>query len=134
TECPRTPDTKGPSFEYFWRSRDGMIARRLTEVQRQLPRPQIPVVVYVFDHTHLPDLVKGVPGVIELLSPGDVFVPFGFSPVRRSATPVAINDGAWKRVITPKQLETIKSDHGWSDQELLSGIRLEQLAPCYSFV
>ena len=90
--------------------------------------------VYVFGHTHLPDLVKGVPGVIELLSPGDVFVPFGFSPVRRSATPVAINDGAWKRVITPKQLETIKSDHGWSDQELLSGIRLEQLAPCYSFV
>ena len=133
-ECPRTPETRGPSFEYFWRSRDGMIARRLAEVQRQVPHPEIPLAVYVFGHTHLPDIAKGVPGVIERLSPGDVFVPFGFSPIRRSATPVAINDGAWQRVVTPKQLETIKSDRGWSDQELMRSIRLEQLAPCYSFV
>ena len=35
TECPRTPDTQGPAFEYFWRSRDLIITRRLDAVQPQ---------------------------------------------------------------------------------------------------
>lgn len=134
TECPRTPDTVGPAFEYFWRSRDLMITRRLDAVQPQWKNANRPIEAFVFGHTHLPDTQRGQPGTIEKLSPGEVFVLFGFNPVRMSITPVAINAGAWQRTVTPNALDLLRSDHGLSEQALLRSVQPENLAPCYSFV
>jgi hypothetical protein len=134
TECPRTADTLGPAFEYFWRSRDLVITRRLAAVQAQLQNAGRPIAAFVFGHTHLPNNIRGQPGTIEKLSPGEVFVLFGFNPVRTSVTPVAINAGAWQRTVTPNQLDELRNDHGLSEQALLRAVRPEHLAPCYSFV
>src|SRR5262249_47414507 len=37
TECPRTADTRGSLFDYFWRSRDQMFSRHLDAIARRLP-------------------------------------------------------------------------------------------------
>ena len=134
TECPRTADTLGPAFEYFWRSRDLIITRRLDAVQPQWKNASRPIEAFVFGHTHLPNNQRGQPGTIEKLSPGEVFVLFGFNPVRTSITPVAINEGAWQRTVTPNALDELRNDHGLSEQALLRSMKPEQLAPCYSFV
>jgi len=134
TECPRTADTQGSAFEYFWRSRDRVINHRLEAVQPLLRNTGHPIEAFVFGHTHLPNNIRGQPGTIEQLSPGEVFVLFGFNPVRTSVTPVAINAGAWQRTVTPNQLDELRKDHGLSEQALLRSMRPENLAPCYSFV
>ncbi len=133
TECPRTADTQGPAFEYFWRSRDLVITHRLAAVQPQLRKGRA-IETFVFGHTHLPNNIRGQPGTIEQLSPGEVFVLFGFNPVRTSVTPVALNAGAWQRTVTPNALDELRNDRGLSEQALLRSVRPEHLAPCYSFV
>ena len=35
TECPRTAQTTGPKFDYFWQSRDRLFLRHLERVQGQ---------------------------------------------------------------------------------------------------
>ena len=93
-----------------------------------------PIEAFVFIHTHLPNTQRGQPGTIEKLSPGEMFVLFGFNPVRMSITPVAINAGAWQRTVMPNALDLLRSDLGLSEQALLRSVRPENLAPCYSFV
>jgi hypothetical protein len=131
TECPRTPETRGAIFDYFWRSRDAMFMRHIESTERKPAgkgRPE----VFVHGHTHLPDRAQSGANMI---SGGLLKIPMeGFSPVRHQSTPVVINGGAWQRTITPVQFERIKTDRGVSYEEVLRSTALDDLAPCYSFV
>ncbi len=126
TECPRTPETTAPRFEYFWGSRDRVFGRHL----EQLTDPR-QVAVMVHGHTHLPDYRQGNFTRVEA---GLTYVVDGFSPVRGAATPVVINAGAWQRTATPRQLDEHRRRLGVSEAELLESMQPEQLPPCYSFV
>ncbi len=125
-ECPRTPETDAPRFEYFWGSRDRVFGRHL----EQLTDPR-PVAVMVHGHTHLADYRQGNFTRVEA---GLTYVVDGFSPVRGAATPVVINGGAWQRTVTPRQLDEHRRRLGLSEAELLESMQPEQLPPCYSFV
>jgi hypothetical protein len=74
-ECPRMPDTVGPAFEYYWRSRDQQAAQYIAR------RPGLEVIV--FGHTHLLDRP--------------------FRPLRDDG-PVVVTSGAWQRTIHPVDL------------------------------
>ena len=125
-ECPRTPETAAPRFEYFWGSRDRVFGRHLERMAD--PRP---VAIMVHGHTHLADYRQGNFTRVEA---GRTYVVDGFSPVRDAATPVVINGGAWQRTVTPRQLDEHRRRRGLSEAELLASMRPEQLPPCYSFV
>ena len=127
TECVRTPASTGPTFDYFWQSRDRMFVRHLD--QRRDGGPVIAVLVH--GHTHLADYRQGNFTRVEA---GGTYVVDGFSPVRDAATPVVINGGAWQRTATPVQLDRFAAARGLSDRALLEAVRPEQLPPCYSFV
>ena len=131
TECPRTPDTRGAIFEYFWRSRDEFYGGYIDRVRRRLNRPGAPV-VFLIGHTHLADRAQSYANMI---SGGLLKIPMeGFSPVRGALTPVVINGGAWNRTITPVQLERLHSERGGSWNDFLRLLEPEELPPCYSFV
>ena len=74
-ECPRLPNTVGPAFEYYWRSRDQQVAQHIPR------RPGLDVIV--FGHTHLLDRP---------------FRPFG------EDGPVVVTSGAWQRTIHPNDM------------------------------
>ncbi len=99
-ECPRTADTTGPRFEYYWQSRDRLFLRHLERVQVQ--GGDQPIVVFVHGHTHLSDYRQGNFARVEA---GRAYVIDGFSPVRDAVTPVVINGGAWQRTVTPVALD-----------------------------
>ena len=126
-ECPRTAETTGPKFEYFWQSRDRQFLRHLELVQDG----EGPIAVFVHGHTHLADYRQGNFTRVEA---GRAYVVDGFSPVRDAITPVVINGGAWQRTVTPVALDRFKAAQALSDAELLEAIRPDQLPPCYSFV
>jgi hypothetical protein len=131
-ECPRTPETRGAVFDYFWRSRDQMFLRHLAAVTARMPTRAIPIRVFVHGHTHLPDRSQTNANMI---SGGLLKIPMeGFSPVRGELTPVVINGGAWQRTITPVQLDRRASEAGVSVAELMATLKPEDLPPCYSFV
>jgi hypothetical protein len=124
-ECPRTPDTRGALFDYFWRSRDLVFGRHITEMRRRLPSGAQPS-VFVHGHTHLPDRSQTT---ANLISGGLLKIPMeGFSPVRGQMAPLVINGGAWQRTVTPVQLERMLSGR------TLESLQPEDLPPCYSFV
>jgi hypothetical protein len=124
-ECPRTPESRGATFDYFWRSRDLVFSRHLGDVTRRLPRGLRPT-VFVHGHTHLPDRSQTRANMI---SGGLLEIPMeGFSPVRRALAPVVINGGAWQRTITPVQLQPLLSER------TLPTVQPEDLPACYSFV
>ena len=75
TECPRLPDTVGPAFEYYWRSRDQQVAEHVTR------REGLDVIV--FGHTHLLDRP---------------FRPFG------GDGPMVATSGAWQRTVHPLEV------------------------------
>ena len=125
-ECPRTPETDAPRFEYFWGARDRVFRRHL----EQLTDPR-PVAVMAHGHTHLADYRQGNFTRVEA---GLTYVVDGFSPVRGAATPIVINGGAWQRTVTPRQLDEHRRRLGLSEAELLESVQPEQLPPCYSFV
>jgi hypothetical protein len=130
-ECPRTPESRGAVFDYFWRSRDVVFARHLETVARRRSGRARPS-VFVHGHTHLPD--RSQTGA-NMISGGLLKIPMeGFSPVHGALTPIVINDGAWQRTITPVQLDRLASDRGVPEKELLASLQPEDLAPCYSFV
>ena len=126
-ECPRTAETTGPRFEYFWQSRDRLFLRHLERAEGG----DRPVAVFVHGHTHLADYRQGNFTRVEA---GGAYVVDGFSPVRDAVTPVVINGGAWQRTVTPVMLDRAKEARGMSDAELLRALQPEQLPPCYSFV
>ena len=126
-ECPRTPETTGPRFEYFWQSRDRLFLRHL----EGLEDGNKPIAVFVHGHTHLADYRQGNFARVEA---GRAYVIDGFSPVRDAVTPVVINGGAWQRTVTPVMLNRVKKEREASDAELLETLQPEQLPPCYSFV
>jgi hypothetical protein len=131
-ECPRTPETRGAAFEYFWRSRDQMFWRHITNVSTRIPGHAGPIRVFVHGHTHLPD--RGQANA-NMISGGLLKIPpEGFSPVRGELTPIVINDGAWQRTITPVQLERRATETGVSITDLMGTMKPEDLPPCYSFV
>jgi len=126
-ECPRTPETTGPRFEYFWQSRDRLFLRHL----EALEDGERQVAVFVHGHTHLADYRQGNFTRVEA---GRSYVVDGFSPVPNAVTPVVINGGAWQRTVTPVMLDRVKAERQVSDAELLETLQPEQLPPCYSFV
>ena len=126
TECPRTPETDAPQYEYYWRARDEIFGTYLA--QRQGARP---LAIMVHGHTHLADYRQGNFTRVEV---GRAYVVDGFSPSRNATTPIVINGGAWRRTVTPRQLHEYGQQRGLSDRELLSTVQPEQLPPCYSFV
>ncbi len=126
-ECPRTPETTGPRFEYFWQSRDRLFLRHL----EALEDGERQVAVFVHGHTHLADYRQGNFTRVEA---GRAYVVDGFSPVPNAVTPVVINGGAWQRTVTPVMLDRVKAERQVSDAELLETLQPEQLPPCYSFV
>ena len=131
TECPRTTETRGAVFDYFWQSRDRLFARYLETVAARLPGKTVPAVL-VHGHTHLPDRAQSNANMI---SGGLLTIPMeGFSPVRGALTPVVINGGAWQRTITPVQLGRLQEERGTSGDSPLRDLQPEQLAPCYGFV
>jgi len=130
-ECPRTADTRGSQFDYFWRSRDQVFGRYLDAVARRQPKGGRPT-VFVHGHTHLPD--RGQESAITLAA-GHLTIPRqGFTPVRGALAPIVINGGAWQRTITPVQFERLEMERGLSGAALLRTLQPEDLAPCYSFV
>jgi hypothetical protein len=130
-ECPRTPETRGAIFEYFWRSRDEFYGAYIERVRRRSNRPNTPA-VFAIAHTHLADRAQSYANMI---SGGLLKIPMeGFSPVRGALTPVVINGGAWNRTITPVQLERLHAERGGSWHEFLRSLEPEELPPCYSFV
>jgi UDP-2,3-diacylglucosamine pyrophosphatase LpxH len=132
TECPRTPETRGARFDYFWQSRDRIFARHLQTLRRPAESSANPVAVLVHAHTHLPD--RSQTGA-NMISGGLLKIPMeGFSPVRGALTPIVINGGAWQRTITPVQYERIRAERSLSDAQLLRVLQPEDLASCYSFV
>jgi hypothetical protein len=131
TECPRTPDTRGAIFDYFWRSRDELYG---TYIERARGRSTLTrfATVFVIGHTHLPDRAQSTANMI---SGGLLKIPMeGFSPARGALTPIVINGGAWNRTITPVQLEQLRNERGVSWHDLLRSLEPEELPPCYSFV
>jgi hypothetical protein len=131
TECPRTAETRGAIFDYFWRTRDELYGGY---VKRALGRSNITrfASVFVIGHTHLADRTQSYANMI---SGGLLKIPMeGFSPVRGALTPIVINGGAWNRTITPVQLERLRAERGVSWNDLLQSLEPEALAPCYSFV
>jgi hypothetical protein len=130
-ECPRTPETRGAVFEYFWRSRDELYGNYVERARRRSSGPNAPV-VFAIGHSHLADRAQSYANMI---SGGLLKIPMeGFSPVRGALTPVVINGGAWNRTITPVQLERLRSERGGSWHDFLRSLEPEQLSPCYSFV
>ena len=127
SECPRTRESTGPAFEYFWQSRDRTFQRHLEQRRGEGP----PIAVFVHGHTHLADYPQGNFTRVEA---GGTYVVDGFSPVRDAASPIVINGGAWQRTVTPVMLDRFAAERGLSDRELLEEMRPEQLPPCYSFV
>lgn len=126
-ECPRTPETTGSAYEYFWRSRDRLFLRHLERRQGDGP----PIAVLVHGHTHLADYRQGNFARVEV---GRAYVVDGFSPVRNAAMPVVINGGAWQRTVTPVMLRRFTQERSASDADVLGTLQPEQLPPCYSFV
>lgn len=124
-ECPRTPETAAPRFEYFWGSRDRVFVRHLEQLAD--PRPA----AFIHGHTHLADYRQGNFTRVEA---GRTYVVDGFSPVRGAADPVVVNAGAWQRTATPRQLDDYRRRRGMSEAEVLESLRPEHLPPCYSFV
>jgi UDP-2,3-diacylglucosamine pyrophosphatase LpxH len=132
-ECPRTPESRGAVFDYFWQSRDEVFQRHIQTVAGQ-PRSSSapPLGVLVHGHTHLPDRAQATANMI---SGGLLKIPLeGFSPVRGALTPVAINGGAWQRTVTPVQFERLAVQRKVAEKELLVSLQPEELAPCFSFV
>ena len=133
SECPRTPDTRGAQFDYFWGSRDRMFARYIVSIGRAAGGVGgRSIDVFVHGHTHLADRSQTTANMI---SGGLLKIPMeGFSPVRGALTPVAINAGAWQRTITPAQYELMRRERSMPDDQLLRSLQPEDLPPCYSFV
>jgi hypothetical protein len=116
TECPRLPETIGPAFEYYWRSRDLRLARHIEATIDLLARERRatrPFEVFVYGHTHLTDRP---------------FRPAG------DGGPLVASSGAWQRTIYPVQLEQLAKERAVSLPELLGTLRPESLNPCYSFL
>jgi hypothetical protein len=134
TECPRTPDTRGGKFEYFWRSRDLVFSRFLAEANRAGASRERgrPIEVFVHGHSHLPDRSQNYANMIS----GNLLkIPMeGFSPVRGALKPVAVNGGAFQRTLTPVQYERLRAERGVSHDQLLRTLQPDDLAPCYGFV
>ena len=131
-ECPRTPETRGAVFDYFWRARDETYLAYFADIAKRIPAATRPIAVLVHGHTHLADRAQSGANMI---SGGLLKIAMeGFSPVRGKTTPVAINGGAWQRTITPVQLLRLADERKASPSDALRALTIEELAPCYSFV
>jgi UDP-2,3-diacylglucosamine pyrophosphatase LpxH len=116
-ECPRTSATRGSAFDYFWRSRDGLVGSRVEQVRASLAadgRPSQSIKVVALGHTHL----AAVP------------VPV----TRGGITPVVLNAGAWQRTVTPFQIDETMQERSWSEGDALRQLRPEDLPACYGVI
>jgi UDP-2,3-diacylglucosamine pyrophosphatase LpxH len=110
-ECPRLESTRGPEFDYFWRSRNARFKNHLDQAAKALRGP---IKVFVYGHTHLPDR--------------------GFIAAREGNSPLVLSPGAWQRTITPFQVDELMKNNGWSELDALSKLQPEQLPACYGVV
>ncbi len=104
-ECPRLESSSGPSYSYYWSTRDERYRMRLASFE-EMPD------VYVHGHTHLPDR--------------------GFVPGPNAEGPSIVNAGGFKRTITPAEFEQMRN--GGNAADLLARLRTEDLPACYSYV
>ena len=117
SECPRTATTRGSAFDYFWRSRDELLAGRFEQVRAMLAadkRPSDSIKVVALGHTHL----AAAPAPL----------------ARGGVTPVVLNSGAWQRTATPFQIEEAMQERSWSASDLLRQLRPEDLPACYGVI
>jgi UDP-2,3-diacylglucosamine pyrophosphatase LpxH len=117
SECPRTQATRGSTFDYFWRSRDQLLARRFDQVRATLAADTLPaesIKVVALGHTHL----AAVPAPL----------------ARGGVTPVVVNSGAWQRTVTPFQIEEVMQERNWSASDVLRQLRPEDLPACYGVI
>jgi UDP-2,3-diacylglucosamine pyrophosphatase LpxH len=80
TECPRTPETVGSAFEYYWRSRDQQIVQHIPRASG--------LDLIVLGHTHLLDRP--------------------FRPLGENG-PAVVTSGAWQRTIHPIDLGSLSA-------------------------
>jgi hypothetical protein len=125
SECPRTPETTGTAYKYFWESRDAVFRRHLDAIQKGLPGGGQSIKLVLYAHQHMQDRPAN-----------DLHkTPLGFSPNREKDAITAVMVGPWQRTATPVQLDRLKSErNAASVTELLQTLQPEQLAPCYYFV
>lgn len=97
----------------------GRYRSRLSELRGALNnsgRPTADFELYVYAHTH------AAHGKVQ---------PFGGN---EKWSPVMFNTGAWQRIATPKQLETIRADQKIDTWQTLLALSPGNLPPCYSFI
>ena len=107
--CPRSNETRGPSFQYFWSSRDNIYRARLKEVIKEQS-----VSTFIHGHTHLADR--------------------GFKIGVEGLGPRVFNSGAFKKVLTPATFELMKVNRQATSESLLNSLQLDDLDDCYSFI
>lgn len=139
-ECPRTPETVGSEFSDFWGTRDSIFARRIEEAGKGAPATAKPIVALLHAHTHMAD--RSQAGYERQTAGG--LAPEGFSPFRNKLSPVAINGGAFQRVITPVALRALAARRDRRaatpqtiDQTInpeLIRMQPDDLPACYSFI
>lgn len=81
---------------------------------QQSGKSRRPFDVFVYSHTHLADA--------------------GFFPLNGNWKPVALNTGAWQRVISREQLEDEMRKRQLTPRDVLTTLTLDDLPPCYSVV
>ncbi len=123
-ECPRTADTRGSGFEYFWGARDDALRQRLAAVRPTLPQAGKSIGLFVYAHMHMSDR-----GANELHS-----VAMGVPLDDQADGLIGLMVGPWQRTITPAALEQMRGQPPKSDDELLRAIDPDRLNACYSFV
>jgi hypothetical protein len=110
--CPPEAGSLGAITESVLRSRNSVFTEDLKQRSRALGRE---FAVFVYSHTHRADP--------------------GFSPLKGGEwTPLVINTGAWQRVISPAELESLRSARGLTHAEVLRTLQPEDLNACYSAV
>jgi len=116
--CPLKEEKLGAIKEYVFGSWDRRFENRLNWLLEMLPeseRPSRRLEVYVYGHTHKAHSIRRV-----------------FK--EEEWNPAILNTGAFQRIASPKQLESIQNERKISDEEMLLKLNPENLPPCYSFV
>ncbi|MCA9470366.1 MAG: metallophosphoesterase [Nitrospira sp.] len=118
TGCPQTTGDLGAITQALFRSGEKVLGEHLEKAvcQKLQGCAEKPFMVFIYSHTHL------------ALPPKELTLSNGFW------RPTRINTGAWQRVATPEEVESIKDQRRLPKKEVLPKLNPEDLPSCYSFV
>lgn len=117
TGCPSKGDGLGAVAQALLASGKKVLAEHLeTEVCRVNPQCAETSMVFIFGHTHL------------------AFPPRQLSFHHGQSTATVVNSGAWQRVGTSDQVESIREKRGLPKEAVLPKLVPEDLPACYSYV